>query len=67
MAHDSTPYSWIITFPMRYYTRTEGEVGGNTAVVLTGRAWYDPTDLKGVFTSTVVNTLEVDDFGLAGS
>lgn len=57
IAHGTTPYSWVMTMPMRYYTRAEGEVGGNTAVVLTGHAFYDPTDLGGVFKSTLVNTL----------
>jgi hypothetical protein len=57
MADGATPYSWVITMPMRYYTRTEGEIGGNTTVILTGHAFYDPDDLDGVFTSTVVNTL----------
>ena len=54
---DDVPYSWTVTMPLRYYTRTEGEIGGNTTVVLTGRAFYDPDDLDGVFVSEVVNTL----------
>ena len=53
----STPYSWNFTMPARYYTRTEGEVGGNTVVVLTAHAFYDATTFDGVFTSDVVNTL----------
>lgn len=53
----STYYSWTTTFPMRYYTRTEGEIGGNTTVVLTGRAFYDPVEMQSAFESTVVNTL----------
>ena len=43
--------------PARYFTRTEGDVGGNTVVVLTAHAWYDPEDFNGVFRSTVVNSL----------
>jgi hypothetical protein len=43
--------------PMRYYTRTEGEIGGNTTVVLTGHAFYDPGLFTGVFDSVIVNTL----------
>ena len=62
-AQAGIPYSWTMTIPMRYYTRTEGEVGGNTVVVLTGHAWYDPDDLAGVFTSTVVNTLDAAELG----
>jgi hypothetical protein len=48
---------------MRYYTREEGDIGGNTTVVLTGHAFFDPTDFGGVLTSDVVNTLELDDLG----
>jgi hypothetical protein len=59
-ADTATPYSWVFSMPMRYYTRTEGEIGGNSTVVLTGHAFYDPngsaTDFDGVFKSTVVNT-----------
>lgn len=57
----STYYSWTMTMPMRYYTRAEGESGGNTVIVLTGRAFYDPA--HGVFESVVVNTLSTDDLG----
>jgi hypothetical protein len=56
-AEYETPYSFTVTMPLRYYTRTEGEIGGNTTVVLTGRAFYDPDDLEGVLVSEVVNTL----------
>jgi hypothetical protein len=43
---------------MRYYTRTEGEVGGNTVIVLTAHAFYDVEDLEQVFTTDVVNTID---------
>jgi hypothetical protein len=52
----STFYGWTVTMPLRYYTRTEGEVGGNTTVVLTGHAFYDPDIFEGVFESTAVTT-----------
>jgi len=67
IADGVTPYSWDIIMPMRYYTRSEGEIGGNTTVVLTGHAFYDPDDLGGVFTSEVVNTLPESELGVAGS
>lgn len=67
MADGATPYSWDVIMPMRYYTRTEGAIGGNTTVVLTGHAFYDPDDLDGVFTSTAVTTLSEAELGLAGS
>jgi hypothetical protein len=63
----STPYSWDISMPMRYYTRTEGEIGGNTTVVLTGHAFFDADDFDGVFKSVAVNTLDEAGLGLIGS
>jgi hypothetical protein len=60
-AEGSTPYSWAFSMPARYYTRTEGEIGGNTVVVLTARAFYDADNFQGVFKSTVVNTLAAGD------
>ena len=74
MAFESTrdaeygiPYSWEFIMPMRYYTREEGEIGGNTTIVLTAHAFYDPDDLAGVINSTIVNTLTEAELGLAGS
>lgn len=67
MAEGITPYSWTVTMPMRYYTREEGEIGGNTTIVLTAHAFYDPDDLAGVINSTIVNTLDEASLGLAGS
>jgi hypothetical protein len=66
-AEGATPYSWIIEMPMRYYTREDSEIGGNTTVVLTGHAFYDPDDFEGVFTSVIVNTLTSEELGEAGS
>jgi hypothetical protein len=43
--------------PMRYYTRTEGEIGGNTIVVLTARAFFDPAGPTPVYSGEIVNTL----------
>lgn len=67
----SIPYSWDTVAPMRYYTRTEAESGGNTTIVLTGHVFYDPTagsgDPSGFFTSTVVCTLTEAELGLIGS
>lgn len=56
-----------ITLPLRYYTREEGEIGGNTTLTLLGRAFYDPTDLEGVFVATLVNTLSEAELGVVGS
>ena len=56
-AEAATPYSWVFSMPARYFTRTEGDVGGNTVVVLTAHAWYDPEDFNGVLRSTVINSL----------
>jgi hypothetical protein len=53
----STPYSWDFLMPARYYTREEGDVNNNTVIVLMARAFFDPTNLNGIFESNVVNTL----------
>jgi hypothetical protein len=65
----STFYSWEVIMPMRYYTREEGDIGGNTTVVLTGHAFYDPSnyDVDSIFDTTIVNTLTEADLGLSGS
>jgi hypothetical protein len=73
MAEGAIPYSWVQTMPIRYYTRTEGEVGGNSVIVLTGHAWYNAEGLgsgsgaAGVYASECVNTLTGADLGLSGS
>ena len=51
------PYSWQTDIPLRYYTRSEGEIGGNTTVTLVGHAFVEAGTLDGFFKSTVVNTL----------
>lgn len=51
------PYSWDQSFPMRYYTRTEGETGGNSLVVLTGSAFYAADHDIGTYSAEVINTL----------
>jgi hypothetical protein len=59
------PYSWVFSMPMRYYTRTEGESGGNTTVTLTGHAFLDPstssTAFGGAFKSVVTCDLVAAD------
>jgi len=50
------PYSWQLRMPLRYYTRTDGAIGGNTTVTLVGRAFYHAT-LGYAFKSVLVNTL----------
>src|SRR4029077_14255273 len=60
----STFYGWDVVIPMRYYTRTEGEVGQNSTVVLTGHAFYDSV-ADTVFKSTAVTTLTEAELGLA--
>lgn len=67
MAEMAIPYSWTVTMPMRYYTRTEGEVGGNTVIVLTARAFLEAAVFQGVVESVCVNTLTEAELGLAGS
>ena len=67
MAEGIIPNSWTVTMPMRYYTREESNIGGNTVIVLTAHAFYDPDDLEGVWNSTVVNTLTGAELGSVGS
>lgn len=55
------PYSWDISMPLRYYTRAEGESGGNSTVVLTGHAFFDDVTFGGVFKSIAINTLVAAD------
>ena len=52
-----TPYSWVMDMPLRYYTREEGEIDGNTTIVLTGRTFLETVTLDHAFDTTVVNTL----------
>jgi hypothetical protein len=52
-----TPYSFQMDLPMRYYTREEGDIGGNTTVILTGRTFYESATLANAGEYTVVNTL----------
>jgi hypothetical protein len=66
-AEAATPYSALFEAPMRYYTREEGEIGGNTTIVLTAHAFFDPDDFDGAFRAEVVNTLTEAELGEAGS
>jgi hypothetical protein len=63
-AQVGTDYSFTLTLPMRYYTREEGEIGGNTTVILTANNFDDEGgDLAGPVTATVVNTLTTFQLG----
>jgi len=64
-ATGATPYSWTFDMPARYYTREEGEIGGNSTIVLTAHAFFDGTNE--VFDTTVVNTLTEAMLGDNGS
>lgn len=57
MADIAVPYSWLFSMPLRYYTRTEGNIGGNSTVQLTGHAFFEPDTLAYPFYSELVNTL----------
>jgi hypothetical protein len=61
------PYSWEVTMPMRYYTREEGNEGGNTTVILNAHAFFDPDDLDGVLVSTIIGTLTEAELGFGAS
>jgi hypothetical protein len=55
----------MFSMPMRYYTREDGEIGGNETVTLTGKAFLEPNVLQYAFTTEVVCTLEEADLGEA--
>ena len=63
----STFYSFDVIMPMRYYTRVETDINGNTAIVLTAHAFYDPEDAEYAFNAVIVNTLTEADLGEVGS
>jgi hypothetical protein len=63
----STFYGWTLTMPLRYYTREDGNEGGNTTVILDGNLFYDPEDFEGELTSVLVNTLTEADLGTVAS
>jgi hypothetical protein len=56
-ADTGVPYSWDLSMPMRYYTREEQDIGGNAVVVLTAKAFFDPSGPTPVYSGEIVNTL----------
>ena len=63
----STYYSLTFDMPMRYYTRSDADSGGNSIVVLTGHAFNEPDTFAGVFKGTVVCTLTDAELGTIAS
>jgi hypothetical protein len=55
LAQASTPYSYNRRGAFRLFTREDGEIGGNTTIILTYRAYYDST-LTYAYRASVVNT-----------
>lgn len=53
----STPYSWEIDMPLRYYTRADDAEGGNSVVQLTGHQFYQSATLGYAQKHVVVNKL----------
>jgi hypothetical protein len=51
------PYSWDLTMPMRYYTRAEGDIGGNVIVILTAKAFFAADNPTPVYSAEIINTL----------
>lgn len=52
----STPFSFNIKTAGRWYTRTDGEIGGNTTIVLGCNSFYDATGLTYSYRGVTVNT-----------
>lgn len=63
----TTPNALDIVFPARYYTRTEGDSGGNSVIVLNAHAFYDADDLDGFLTVDLHNTLTDAELGTIAS
>lgn len=61
-ADTAIPYTWFFSLPARYFTRTDGNIGGNSTVTLTANAFLDPT-LDYAIHTEVVNTLQTHDLG----
>ena len=55
LAQAATPYSYTRRGAFRLFTREDGEIGGNTTIILTYRAYYDST-LTYAYRASVVNT-----------
>jgi hypothetical protein len=62
-AGTSHPYKWTLNFPAWYYTREDGESGGNTTVTLTANAYYEPDTFAGFFESIADTTLSEAELG----
>jgi hypothetical protein len=56
-ADTAVPYSWDLSMPMTYRTRSDGEIGGNSTVTLMGRAFFDAPNAIPVYSAEIVNTL----------
>jgi len=66
-AGTATPYSSRITMPAWYYTREDGEQGGNSTVTLTANAYFEPDDFDGFFEWVAVTTLSEAELGSVAS
>lgn len=64
-AQSGIPYSWLVAMPLRYYTREEGEIGGNETVTLAGEAFLERDTLDYAFSSELVCSLAEADLGVA--
>jgi hypothetical protein len=64
-AQSGIPYSWAWTTPLRWYTREDGEIGGNETLTLAGEAFLETGTLDFAFSSELVNTLAEADLGVA--
>lgn len=56
-AQAGIPYAHRMRFPARWFTMDQGEIGGNTTVILEGHGFYDASGLTYPFNANVVTTL----------
>lgn len=64
-AQSGIPYAWAWSTPLRWYTREEGEIGGNSTITLAGEAFLEPDTLDYAFSSELTCTLPESDLGAA--
>jgi hypothetical protein len=56
-ADTGVPYLWDHAMPVRYYTRVEGDMGGNATVILNGHGFAALDHDIGPLSAEIVNTL----------
>lgn len=64
-AQAGIPYSWVFSVPLHWYTREDGEIGGNETLTLAGEAFLERDTLDYAFSTDVVCSLTEAELGVA--